>query len=64
MKRIERAVILAAGSGLRHLGISEEEEFNGRGVSHCATCDGPLYMGQTVGVVGGGDSAAADWASL
>ena len=53
-----KAVIVAAGSQLKHLGIPGEEEFNGRGVSHCATCDGPMFMGETVGVVGGGDSAA------
>ena len=53
-----KAVIVAAGSTLRMLGIPGEEEFLGRGVSQCATCDGPLYAGETVGVVGGGDSAA------
>ncbi len=53
-----KAVIIAAGSTLRQLGIPGEEEFFGRGVSQCATCDGPLYMRETVGVVGGGDSAA------
>ena len=53
-----KAVIIAAGSTLRLLGIPGEEEFMGRGVSQCATCDGPLYSGQTVGIVGGGDSAA------
>ena len=52
-----KAVIIAAGSTLRQLGIPGEEEFFGRGVSQCATCDGPLYMNQTVAVVGGGDSA-------
>ena len=52
------AVILAAGSTLRPLGIPGEAEFFGRGVSQCATCDGPLYSGETVGIVGGGDSAA------
>lgn len=59
-----KAVIVAAGSHLRQLGIPGEEEFNGRGVSHCATCDGPLYMGQVVGVVGGGDSAADEALTL
>ena len=59
-----RAVIVAAGSSLRHLGIPGEDEFNGRGVSHCATCDGPLYMGETAGVVGGGDSAADEALTL
>lgn len=52
-----RAVIFAAGSSMRKLGISGEAEFTGRGVSHCASCDGPLFKGQPVTVVGGGDSA-------
>ena len=59
-----KAVIMAAGSSLRSLGIPGEEEFEGRGVSHCATCDGPLYMGQTVAVVGGGDPAADEALTL
>lgn len=59
-----KTVIIAAGSTLRQLGIPGEEELFGRGVSHCATCDGPLYMGQTVGVVGGGDSAADEALTL
>ena len=59
-----KAVIVAAGSRLRRLGIPGEEELYGRGVSHCATCDGPLYMGQVVGVVGGGDSAADEAMTL
>ena len=59
-----KTVIVAAGSSLRQLGIPGEEELFGRGVSHCATCDGPLYMGQTVGVVGGGDSAADEALTL
>ena len=59
-----KAVIVAAGSQLNHLGIPGEEEFNGRGVSHCATCDGPMFMGETVGVVGGGDSAADEALTL
>lgn len=61
---VGKAVIMAAGSSLRTLGIPGEEEFFGRGVSHCATCDGPLYMGQTVAVVGGGDSAADEALTL
>ena len=59
-----RAVIVAAGSALRQLGIPGEEELFGRGVSQCATCDGPLYNGQVVGVVGGGDSAADEALTL
>ena len=59
-----RTVIVAAGSTLRQLGIPGEEELYGRGVSQCATCDGPLYSGQVVGVVGGGDSAADEAVTL
>ena len=51
------AVIITAGSTLRSLGIPGEEKFVGRGVSHCASCDGPFFRGQEVCVVGGGDSA-------
>ncbi len=51
------SVIIAAGSKLRSLGVPGEERFTGKGVSHCATCDGPFFAGQTVGVIGGGDSA-------
>jgi thioredoxin reductase (NADPH) len=52
-----RAVIVAAGSVQRRLGIAGEEEFLGRGVSHCASCDGAFFSGREVCVVGGGDSA-------
>jgi thioredoxin reductase (NADPH) len=52
-----KAVIVATGSKLKNLGVPGEEKLMGRGVSHCASCDGPLYDGQVVGVVGGGDSA-------
>jgi len=52
-----RAVIVAAGSALRSLGIPGEETFLGRGVSHCASCDGYFFAGKTVCVIGGGDSA-------
>ena len=52
-----KAVIVATGSQLKELGVPGETKFMGRGVSHCASCDGPLYDGQVVGVVGGGDSA-------
>jgi thioredoxin reductase (NADPH) len=59
-----KAVVLAAGSSLRHLGVPGEVELTGRGVSHCASCDGPLYVDQVVGVVGGGDSAADEALTL
>ena len=59
-----KTVIVAAGSTLRRLGIPGEDEFYGRGVSQCATCDGPLYTRQVVGVVGGGNSAADEAITL
>jgi thioredoxin reductase (NADPH) len=55
-----RAVILAPGREAKRSGIPGEEEFIGRGVSWCATCDGALYRGRTVAVVGGGDSAVEE----
>ena len=51
------AVIVASGSLPRKLGILGEDEFLGKGVSYCATCDGPLYRDKDVAVVGGGDAA-------
>jgi thioredoxin reductase (NADPH) len=52
-----RSVIIAAGSAPRALGVPGEAQFQGKGVSHCAACDGPMFAGQEVCVVGGGDSA-------
>lgn len=54
------AIIVASGASLRKLGIPGEEEFIGKGVSRCATCDGGFFRGQDVVVVGGGDSAAQE----
>lgn len=51
------ACIIAVGDERRMAGIPEEGEYAGRGVSYCATCDGPLFRGKEVCVVGGGDSA-------
>ncbi len=51
------AVILATGSKHRRLEAPGEQEFAGKGVSYCTTCDAPFYKNKTVGMVGGGDSA-------
>lgn len=56
------AVIVATGAKQRHLGVPGEKEFTGRGVSYCATCDGPFFKNKKMLVVGGGD-AACDEAS-
>lgn len=55
-----KAVILANGAERRKLGCPGEEKFSGRGVSYCATCDGALYKGKTVAIVGGGNTALED----
>ena len=52
-----RALILTQGNRPRKLGVANEEQYLGRGVSVCSTCDGPLYKGKRVAVVGGGNSA-------
>ena len=54
------AIIIASGASVRKLGVRGEEEFLGKGVSRCATCDGGFFRGQDVVVVGGGDSAAQE----
>ena len=59
-----RAVIIAAGSRRRLLGIPGAARLMAKGVSHCASCDGPLYRGKHVAVVGGGDSALDEALSL
>ncbi len=52
-----KAVIIATGAKHRRLGLQNEENLVGRGISFCAVCDGAFYQGKTVGVVGGGNSA-------
>ncbi len=51
------AVIACTGASPRKLGIPAEQRFSGRGVSYCATCDGPFFKGEDIVVVGGGDTA-------
>jgi len=53
-----QAVIIATGSHYREIGAKGEKEFRGKGVSYCGVCDGPLFKGKNVMVVGGGNSAA------
>jgi thioredoxin reductase (NADPH) len=55
-----RAVIIASGSERGKLGVPGEVEVTGKGVSYCATCDGPLFRGKTVAVVGGGNAAISE----
>lgn len=57
---ITKTVILAGGATPRHAGFAGEEDFAGRGVSYCATCDGMFFRGREVFVVGGGNSAAEE----
>ena len=56
-KHTARSVVIASGAHLRKLGVPGEAEFEGRGVSHCADCDAPLFTGADVVVAGGGDWA-------
>lgn len=55
-----RTIILATGASPRPLGVEGEEEMLGRGIHYCAACDGMMYRGKTVVVVGGGNTAVED----
>ena len=55
-----KTVIIATGAEHKRLGIADEDKLVGRGLAYCASCDGMMYRGKTVAVVGGGNSAAAD----
>ncbi|SPD75799.1 Thioredoxin reductase [uncultured Desulfobacterium sp.] len=55
-----KAIILACGATPRKIGIEGEELLTGRGVSYCATCDGPFFRDQEVAIIGGGDTAVEE----
>ena len=62
-----RTVILSTGARWKHVGVPGEEKFKTRGVAYCPHCDGPLYKGKKVAVIGGGNSgieAAIDLAGI
>jgi thioredoxin reductase (NADPH) len=57
---MSKAVLLATGASYRHLNVPGESGLSGRGVSYCSTCDGPLFKGKKVIMVGGGNSAVTE----
>jgi thioredoxin reductase (NADPH) len=59
-EREAQALIVSSGASPRKLGVPGEEEFSGRGVSYCATCDGFFYIGKEIVMVGGGDAAVEE----
>jgi len=61
---LARAVIVATGSSLKKLDVPGEERLTGNGVSHCASCDAPLFRDRIVAAVGGGDSAMQEALTL
>jgi len=59
-KFLTKSVLLATGATHRHLNVPGESRLAGRGVSYCSTCDGPLFKGKKVVMVGGGNSAVTE----
>jgi thioredoxin reductase (NADPH) len=57
---VSESIIIASGSQFRKLGVPGEDELVGKGVSYCATCDGPLFKDKAVAVIGGGDAAITE----
>ncbi len=55
-----RSIIIAVGASPKRLGIPGELEYTGKGVSYCATCDGPFFRDQDIAVIGGGDTAVKE----
>ena len=55
-----KTILLATGASHQTLGVPGEQQFSGRGISYCATCDGPLFKGRSVLMVGGGNSAVTE----
>ena len=63
-RMLAKAVIIATGTSSQTLGVPGEQEFRGKGVSYCATCDGPFYNDKVLAVVGGGDAALEEGSYL
>ena len=61
---LTQTLIIASGARLKTLGIPGEEQFKGKGVSHCASCDAPMLRNRAVAVIGGGDSALQEALTL
>jgi len=57
---IAKAIVVASGSERHKLGVPGEEEFAGKGVSYCSTCDAPFFREQPIAIVGGGDAAITE----
>ncbi len=55
-----KSVLITTGASPRKLGLANEEQFKGKGISYCATCDGPMYPDKKIAVIGGGNSACEE----
>src|SRR3989344_3579206 len=59
-----KTVLIATGASRRHLTVPGAKEFEQKGITYCATCDGPLFAGQDVAVIGGGNAGVETGAQL